>query len=198
MSPDTAIQLGRFALALGRVNRATDHPDGRTPESDTDHTVMLSYIVATLCSYLDGYDAGLAVQFALVHDTPEVYAGDTNSFAMTPEQRAAKEARECEALQRIVDEFGHSSWLVKMLLRYEAQEEPEARLVRYIDKAMPKIAHCLNGCASVRRMGADEEELMERQSKQLQALNEEYSDLPEAVGSLLAGLMDAAEEAWKP
>ena len=49
-----AIRLADLILRFGRVNRATYHPDGERPESDTDHTVMLGILACAVKWMLDG------------------------------------------------------------------------------------------------------------------------------------------------
>jgi HD domain-containing protein len=44
--------------------------------------------------------------YALVHDAPEVYAGDTPTLRITAQGRAAKAVREHAALDRLHTEFG--------------------------------------------------------------------------------------------
>ncbi len=44
---DSMVGLARLSLTFGQDNRITYHPDGKTPESDTDHTVMLGIIACT-------------------------------------------------------------------------------------------------------------------------------------------------------
>ena len=137
-----AVAIASAALTFGQIQRATLHPDG-TPESDATHTVMLAMLVAELAQR-EGLDVGLAVQFAIVHDLPETYAGDTcTARALSPDEAAAKTAREAASLERLRGELG-PCWTTAMIDRYEAQREPEARLVRYADKILPKLTHALN------------------------------------------------------
>ncbi len=110
--------LCRLALAFGRIDRtAVHHPDG-TPESDTDHTVMLGWVACSLAARFPGLDIGLVAQFALAHDAPEVYAGDTPTLRIDATGRAAKADRERAATARLAVEFG-MGWgeLATMLAR---------------------------------------------------------------------------------
>jgi 5'-deoxynucleotidase YfbR-like HD superfamily hydrolase len=143
VSIEHALAIARVALTFGQVQRATLHPDG-TPESDTTHTVMLAMLVADVATR-EGLDVGLAVQFAVVHDLPETHALDTcTARALSPEAAAEKAAREAASSERLRGELG-PCWTTSMIDRYEAQQEPEARLVRYLDKVLPKLTHALNG-----------------------------------------------------
>lgn len=154
---DAVVHLGRLSLQFGRVDRITFHDDGTTPESDTDHTVMLG-LIATALAASTNLDVGLVAQYALVHDLVEVYAGDTNTLGgLTTEGKADKKAREEAALARLFVEFGDGPLhhVADALMSYERQKAPEARFVRAVDKLMPKITHILNGAVTLRRQGVD-------------------------------------------
>ena len=92
---DAAIRLAALALAFGRIDRtACTHPDG-TPESDSDHTVMLGWLAPSLAALTEpGLDPHLVAAYALVHDAVEVHAGDTPTLVITSQGRAEKAARE--------------------------------------------------------------------------------------------------------
>lgn len=196
MTPLRAFRLGRLALRFGEVYRATLHADGVTPESDTTHTVMLGLLACEVASEVEGFDVGRVAQLALVHDLVEAYVGDTNSFDISPERQADKAAREAAALERLRRRHRFDHWMLATLEAYEAQEEPEARLVRYLDKATPKICHALNQCASIRAMGKTRDDLIRAHREQYAALGEQYPEIAEKVGYLLHGLMVASELAW--
>jgi 5'-deoxynucleotidase YfbR-like HD superfamily hydrolase len=148
---DHAIAIASAALTFGQVKRATLHPDG-SEETDTTHTVMLAMVVADIAR-AEGLDVGLAVQFAVVHDLPETYAGDTcTARALSPVAAAAKAEREAASLDRLVAELG-PCWSTSMVRRYEAQHEPEARLVKCADKILPKLTHILNSGRALAAIG---------------------------------------------
>jgi putative hydrolase of HD superfamily len=194
---DAAIRLGQLALAFGRVDRITYHPDGVTPESDTDHTVMLGLIACAIAEQVDPrLDVGLVAQMVLVHDLVEVYAGDTPTIrALDADGRAAKEARERAALERITDEFmAVFPWLPSMIAAYESQRTREARYVKALDKATPKITHVLNGCATPIEQGLTHRELVDQHEAQLHVVSRYAGDMP-ALIDLLRDLMQASEDA---
>lgn len=173
----TAIALAALVLRLGRVDRITFHPDGRYPESDTDHTVMLALVAGEYAP--DRLDRGLVLAFALVHDLVEADAGDTPTLvALTAEQRAEKGAREAAALQRMRVEIGPDSWVVRTIEAYERQDTPEAQWVHAFDKCMPKLTHALNGGVAIRRQGVTLEATRERVRAQIEQIAD---DLPEAA-----------------
>lgn len=166
-TPDEAfvhsvLHLARLALAFGRIDRtAVYHEDRRTPESDTDHTVMLGWLACALAArWFPRLDVGLVAQFALIHDAPEVYAGDTPTLRIDPAGRAAKADRERAAADRLAAEFaGSLPWLPDTIAAYEAQALPEARFVRGLDKVLPKLVHLLDDCTGLREQGITRTEL---------------------------------------
>jgi 5'-deoxynucleotidase YfbR-like HD superfamily hydrolase len=180
---DAVTDLGRVALAFGAVNRtAVCWPDGITPESDTDHTVMLGWVACSLAArYFPMLDVGLVAQFALIHDAPEVYAGDTPTLRIDQAGKTAKAAREAAAVRRLHDEFSETlSWLPMLLTAYEEQQLPEARYVRGVDKILPKVVHILDGCAGLidHGMGSAElEEVFSQQEADMAAYVGEFAEL---------------------
>ena len=159
---DAVTDLGRTALAFSAINRTAVYwPDGATPESDTDHTVMLGWVACSLAArFFPTLHVGLVAQFALVHDAPEVYAGDTPTLRIDGAGRAAKADREAAATARLHSEFsGRLPWLPTLLAAYEEQQLPEARFVRGVDKVLPKVVHILDGCAGLIDHGMSSAEL---------------------------------------
>ena len=186
--------LADLTLALGEVNRATQHPDGRA-ETDTTHTVMLSLIAADLAPD-EGVEVADAVLFALVHDLAEAYAGDTNTArALNPEQAQAKAEREAAALARIRQDLTASPWIVAAIDAYERQEDPACRFVRYLDKIMPKLTHRRNGCAAVKAIGMTVQDVRENHVKQGIALRTQYPEFP-TLDALFWDACTAAEIAY--
>lgn len=183
--------IASIVLRLGRTNRITLHPDATMPESVTDHTVMLAIVAAELAP--PRLDRGNVLAFAVVHDLVEAYAGDTPTLvALGPEARAAKDAREAAALDRIRGEVHPDSWVVRMIEAYERQDTIEARWVHALDKCCPKLVHVLDGGASVRAQGVGLDHVRERVAGQLAAIGD---DLPEAR-LLGEALLRDVEAAW--
>jgi 5'-deoxynucleotidase YfbR-like HD superfamily hydrolase len=183
-------RIAALSLAFGEVNRATFHPDGVTPESDTTHTVMLALLAFEIAGGFPELrlDMEMLLALALVHDLPEAYAGDTDTTGgLTQEQQAAKKAREADALKRIRSElFG--SGIPSLIDAYERDTLPEARFLRYLDKITPKLTHALNGGAAIRAQGRTVEWLRERHRTQGAELAAKY---PEFAG-VLGPIFDAA------
>lgn len=195
--------LADLALRFGRVNRATRHPDGQRPETDTDHTFMLALIALELVGYLEaqgielGLDPGRLAMLALVHDLPESEAGDTNTMGgLSAEAKAAKAAREAAALERLRGLLGPSSWAVATIEAYERQDTPEARFLCYLDKVLVRLTHTLNGGITVIEAGHDLAWLEERHRAHEQELRARFPEWAELLGGLHEAAGRAAEAAF--
>jgi putative hydrolase of HD superfamily len=192
------IDLGNLILQFGKVDRATYFPDGVTPESDTDHTVMLGIIA---CAFADAFapelDRGKIAQFALVHDLAEVYAGDTHTLGIqTEQQKKEKEEREYEALERIKREFDSVfPWIGKTIESYESLDTSEARFVKFVDKVLPKITHLLSSGVRLRQSGIGKEDMERHHKHQYESISATYGADQAEVRRLYATLSVAVREA---
>ena len=188
-----AVDIARLSLRFSRVERATCHEDGVRPETDSDHTVMLQLLTLYFCP--EELDVGLAVQFALVHDLVEAYAGDAQTLTIDAQGKADKAAREAAALARLRDEF-IGSGMTKLIRLYEQQKLPEARVVRILDKVAPKLTHLLNGCAAAKVL-VDQKGFEAAHARQYGELREQYPEPHfDYLFVLLREAMYASEEAW--
>jgi putative hydrolase of HD superfamily len=195
-----AIRLADLILRFGRVNRATYHPDGERPESDTDHTVMLAVLACAVAADHPELhmDIGRVAQFALVHDLVEAHAGDTQSFDIGATEALSKAGRERAAYERIRADFRQAMpWIHETIARYEAQADPEARFVRYLDKVCPKLTHALNGGEAFRKMGKTVGEVRIVHDRQIKALAAEYPEFERVVGAMLEAACDDSEQAYR-
>ncbi|NTW62167.1 HD domain-containing protein [Candidatus Saccharibacteria bacterium] len=142
---DDLLTLGRLSVELAKVQRRPRYPDGHR-ENDSEHSFHLSLSAIELAAdYYPELDIGLVAQFSLVHDLPEIYAGDVWTFSISDEDRAKKEEAERRATQKLMTELPtHTAQLLK---RYEKQIEPEAKFVRFVDKLLPAIINIMAGDA---------------------------------------------------
>ncbi len=114
-------------------------------ESDPEHTW---HLVMTLWMLSDKYekkiDINKAIKIALIHDLPEMLAGDV--FAHSSEvSKEQKKENEIKALDEIVfklpEDFGKE---IKTLWNeYEDRQSEEAKFVWLVDKVMPRIMYKL-------------------------------------------------------
>jgi 5'-deoxynucleotidase YfbR-like HD superfamily hydrolase len=175
------LELARVSLLLGRTFRVTMHPDGSF-ESVATHSIMLALVAGEVAGRL-GYDEGLVYRYAVIHDLAECYAGDTNTArGLTPEQAEEKARREALATNRLEEELAASAEVLDLLAAYEEQDEPEAQLVRFVDKILPKLVHVLAGGRALEAMGMSFDEVLESHASQGAREGARYGEeLPEVL-----------------
>lgn len=143
---DYLLSLGDFAMRFAEVERAPRYVSGKR-ENDSEHSFHLALSAAELATdYYPELDIGLVTQFSLVHDLPEIYSGDVWTIGISEENRSKKEEAEKVANQKLVTEL--PPHIAQLLTRYEKQQEPEARFVRFVDKLMPDVIHIVDGDAN--------------------------------------------------
>lgn len=186
------IDAGALALRFGRVERATLHEDGERAETDTDHTVMLGIIACAFAERFEPHlDIGKVAQFALVHDLVEAYAGDTPTFGISERNREEKEERERAAFERIDTEFRNTlPWIPETISKYESLATKEARYVKFLDKAMPKVTHVLNRAIYLKREGKSREDVSRFFDEQYSLLSKRYGAEHPQLSTLMRALMD--------
>jgi putative hydrolases of HD superfamily len=197
---EAVTELGALAMAFGRIDRTCCYHATGEKESDTDHTVMLSWVAPSLAAklYPGQLDVGLVAQFASVHDAVEVHAGDTPTLRIDAAGKAAKAERERAAAARITEQFGgRLPWLAEMVERYEHQEEPEARFVRAVDKDMPKLVHVEDGARGLAEEGIGAAELAgiyQRQADDISQYAGEWTELAQLHRELSGRVVDMVAE----
>jgi putative hydrolases of HD superfamily len=199
---DAVTDLGRLAMAFGRINRtACWHPEGDMRESDSDHTVMLGWIAPALAHalYHRRLSIGLVAEYALVHDAVEVFAGDTPTLRITGQGRADKAERERTAADEWELRFwDRLPWITGAIRYYEAQLDREARFVRAVDKCLPKIVHLLDGARGLIEEGmtpGELREIFERQAADMAEYAGEFTALMDLRAELVARTIALLEEA---
>lgn len=191
-----AVAIAGSVLALGEIERATYHPDGKRAESDTTHTVMLGLLAAEFAP--STLRKGLIAELALVHDLAEAIAGDTQTYRITAEERQAKEERERQASRELQRRIGYLSHTAMLLREYASQATPEARWVRLIDKLCPQLTRVFNGSRGPQReLVGTREAFRERNAKHLSALTEQFPEFADGL-RLIGDAMNEAEIAWSP
>lgn len=184
------VELGQLSLLFARTNRITLHEDGVTPESDTDHTVMLGLCACAIASsYAPHLNLGKIAQFALVHDLVEAYAGDTSTIDISDELRKKKDEKEHEAFLRIKSEFeGVFPWIHTTIEEYETLASEEAKFIKTLDKCMPKITHLLNNGTALVKVIPEKEDARNNFNKLVKTLGESYGKNHRMILDLLSNL----------
>lgn len=125
---------------LKSVTRATTLCDGSRFENSAEHSWHIALYAMTLADHApEGCDIGKVIQMLLLHDLVEIDAGDAPVFG--DHDMAAIEAAEQAAADRI---FGllpeeQGARFRAIWDEFEANESPEARFAKSIDRANPPV-----------------------------------------------------------
>lgn len=132
----------RFCVTLDRlklVERRTYLTDASRHENSAEHSWHLALTALILLPHAqtEGLDVAKVLQLALLHDVPEILAGDT--FVYDEKGREAAAEREHAAAREL---FGmlpeqEAQDLLALWEEQEAQETPEARFVAALDRLQP-------------------------------------------------------------
>ncbi len=99
------------------------------PESDADHSFGVALLVMLLTP--KHLDLLKSIKLALIHDLPEIYAGDiTPHDNMSPE---TKQQNEMLAINKISQELKYKE-LTELFVEFEEQKTAEAKWVKALDK----------------------------------------------------------------
>lgn len=114
---------------------------GFNKENDSEHSYQLAmiswYLAITENSNLN---IEKILKYALVHDLPEAYAGDTPLYTLNEEYLNNKKNRETESILKLKKEFLHFVDLDIWIEKYEKREDDESRLVYAVDKLLPVMS----------------------------------------------------------
>lgn len=121
-----------------QVRRAILVNHEQRQENDLEHTGQLALVALYV------YDAAKLplnreriLEYALVHDLVEAYAGDTHFFDL--KGREDKKEREEKAHLRLRDEFPELERLHELIVAYEEKSDEESKFVYALDKLLPII-----------------------------------------------------------
>ncbi len=129
------------ADALRNVERRTFLADGSRHENSAEHSwhLALAVLLFEPLARERGLNLQRALELALLHDLPEIGAGDT--YVYDDAGRETQEAREREAADEL---FGKLPDAQNALFRarwdeFEQLQSPEAKFVRGLDRMLPLL-----------------------------------------------------------
>ena len=167
---------------VGEERTRTIHPDGRR-ENVAEHSLMLVKVSAALAEmFHPELDSGKVAVYASMHDDVEAYVCDTPTDIVSGHDPIEKRQREAAGVKQLAKDFAAiNPHYVARIKEYEAQEIPEARFVRVVDKIMVELIHFPNdGEAIVGYYTLESAEESARQSEaRLMAEYPEYADMVE-------------------
>jgi 5'-deoxynucleotidase YfbR-like HD superfamily hydrolase len=176
-----ALQLAALASRLAQEERTlVNHINGRA-ENVAEHSNMLAIVAPAIAEqYYPHLDANLVGRFAAIHDAVEAYVGDTTTHIISEEGLKQKAEREAEGLERLKADFASLTGFVRLIEQYEAQDVPEARFVRIVDKWTPLLVHFADNGTTLRSY-TDAEGLLSSCAVSIARFAQQFPDLPELV-----------------
>jgi len=110
------------------------------PESVTEHTWHVLFLVWALGAKIEGIDVARAVEIALVHDLAELRIGDLPRTSSHYFPEGAKRTAEAAAMADVLAPLAERA--LPLYEEYQQARTPEARLVKACDKLqlMLKVA----------------------------------------------------------
>lgn len=137
----TLLDLLLEAQTLDRVPRSGYVLRGvAEPESVTEHTWHVVFLVWVLGARIEGIDVARAVEIALVHDLAELRIGDLPRTSSHYFPEGAKRTAEAAAMADVLAPVAGRA--LPLYEEYQQAKTPEARLVKACDKLqlMLKVA----------------------------------------------------------
>jgi putative hydrolase of HD superfamily len=137
----TLLDLFLEAQALDRIPRSGYVLRGvADPESVTEHTWHVVFLVWALGARIAGMDVHRAMEIAMVHDLAELRIGDLPRTASRYFPPGAKNAAESAAMADVLAPLAERA--LPLYEEYQRGATPEARLVKACDKLqlMLKVA----------------------------------------------------------
>ena len=113
-------------------------------ESDAEHSWHLALFLMTLEHDLGNVDFSKLLKMTLIHDLPELYAGDTNPYRDSTENKEENEKVAAEKLFSMLPASLNAEFSA-LFQEYMEQKTAESQLVKSADKLMPLIQNvCTN------------------------------------------------------
>jgi len=140
------LQFFKLTDDFKKIDRDIPQSSGFNKENDSEHSyqlAMVSWYLATTEG--KNLDIEKILKYALVHDLPEIYAGDTPLYTSDNDYLNNKKDRERNSIKKIKKEFPNFADLHKWIEKYEKQEDNESRLVYTVDKLLPIFSIFLDG-----------------------------------------------------
>lgn len=122
------------------IKRAIPKPESlEEDENDAEHSWHLAMMVLTFHHDYPELDLKKCLTFAIIHDLPELHAGDTPIH--DTEGLKTKHEREEKAIKEILEALdpANKEMFTELFDEYENKKSKEARFVYQMDKIMPLI-----------------------------------------------------------
>ncbi|HTM00827.1 MAG TPA: HD domain-containing protein [Candidatus Omnitrophota bacterium] len=144
-----------FALELDKLKavlRRTRPSNLDRPENSAEHSWHVALLASSLAPYADPpVDLARVTELLLVHDVPEIDAGDTIVYGRAP-GAVAEERRAAARVFGLLPDPQGSLFLARWE-EFEARETAEARFAYAVDRVMPVLHNLRDGGRTWRENG---------------------------------------------
>lgn len=127
------------------VQREIYLSDSKTKENDAEHSWHLAMFLMLFEKNLPkDLDKLKMLKMALIHDLPEIYAGDV--FTFDKKERVDKQKRELDAAKKLFKKLPEylEKEFMEIFLEFEEQKTKEAKIVKSFDKIQPLLQNLLS------------------------------------------------------
>ncbi len=146
-----------------RVVRVGHVPGEDRHENDVEHSYLLAmaawYVIETFGLTLNLHKV---IQYSLIHDLVEVYAGDVDAFTKNPELLEKKHEREQEAMKKLAVEFPEIGSVHDTIKHYEERADAESVFVHALDKLMPLLNQYIQDGRTIKSEGLHYTQVVEQ------------------------------------
>ena len=173
---------------LKLVQRKAYVSDLSRRENSAEHSWHLAVGLLTIARELRlDIDLNKALVMALIHDACEIDAGDTPAYGPVREDQHEAERQCIERLAAHGVQFGAT--LRELWLEYEAQQTPESRWVKVLDRVMPFIVNLAS-------QGQNWKEQSISRSQLLRISQPVQEHAPEIYAWMLERVEECVREGW--
>lgn len=140
MNLKEVFQFIEFLNKFQSIERNVRVRGRKAMENDAEHSYQLAMVCWQLAENnklrLNKYKI---LQYALVHDLVEVYAGDTDPHKSSKKHISSKDKREATAVKQIRKAFPYFGAMNSAINGYETRKDKESQFVYMMDKILPMI-----------------------------------------------------------
>ena len=138
---DILLNFVKFTIDFKKIKRDIPQSSSFIKENDSEHSyqlAMTSWYLANIEK--SNMDIETILKYSLIHDLPEIYAGDTPLYTLNTDYFNSKKNREEKSTLKIKNAFPNFVDLNLWLEKYEKREDEESKFVYAVDKLLPIIA----------------------------------------------------------
>jgi len=135
------LNLIKLTNDFKKIERDIPQSIGFKHENDAEHSyqlAMVSWYLATTEG--NNFNIEKILKYSLVHDLPEVYAGDTPLYTSNNDNLKSKKIREADGILKLMENLENFPDLCFWIKKYEERTDAESKLVYAVDKLLPIMA----------------------------------------------------------